>query len=49
MFGRHLALRGITMLLAYYYLAEGGGVNVVKGDVNVGKRSVYLSGPIFRC
>ena len=26
-----------------------GGVSVVKGGVNVGKRGVYLSGPYFIC
>ena len=35
------------MLLAYCYLAEGGGVNVEKGGVNVGKRGVRVSKPII--
>ena len=38
---------GIPILLAYCYLAEGGGINVGKGGVNVGKRGVYLLGPIL--
>ena len=40
-----LALGDIIVLLTYFYLAEGGGVNVSKRDVNVSKRGVYLSPP----
>ena len=40
-----IALRDIIALLAYFYLAERGGVHVVKGGVHVAKGGVHLVGP----
>ena len=42
-----LALGGILISLAHLYLAEGRGINVVKGGVNVVKRGVNLSRAII--
>ena len=40
--GGFLVLGGIMVFLAYFYLAEGGGVNV-------SKRGVHLSPPMIFC
>ena len=34
-------------LLAYFYLAEGGGVTVLKGGVKVSKGGVTVSKPYY--
>ena len=39
---------GITAFLARIYLAEGGGVHVVKKDVYEVKRGVHITKPFFK-
>ena len=42
---RLLVWGGITAFLAHIYLAEGGGVNVAKGGVNLSGPKIISSGP----
>ena len=39
---KFLILRDIIILLAYFYLAKRENINILKEDVNISKRSIYL-------